>query len=421
MAAIFNKSIATRTFPAILKHAFVCPIPKSSSPRLSDFRPISLTSSLSKIFERIVLEHIKPALIPIYGTEQHAYRPQGSTTTALTELSEHVTEALDSREYSFVHIFCLDLSRAFDKLQHNRLINFLNDRGLNGAFLIWLQSFLTSRVMQVRVLNNYGPLTAVPSGVPQGTVLAPFLFAAFMGGIHFNFSDTHRCVKYADDVTIIEPVRRDGMATTSLDACETIFRHHGLTLNRNKCKELRVCLSSPVVLPASVSGFSVTDKIKVLGVIISNDFKWNAQMSHLMKVASRRLYIIRCLKKILNKDNLVNVYHALITPLFTYASPAYGCLPSSLLEKLERFQNRAHRLICGPRCGCSLFPSIRSRFERAALATLHNAEASPSHPLHRLVPDRLQASRKLRQPSVISDRRLKAFIPWVTKLDNEHT
>jgi hypothetical protein len=151
IANIFNMSIQSKEFPSAFKHALVCPVPKISSPTVHDFRPISLLSPLAKLFERLVLNQVKHDLLSCYGSTQHAYRPLGSTTTALVDLHEYVTKALDCKCTVGVNIFCLDLSRAFDKLQHHRLLNYLSERALNHGFLSWLQSYWSSRTMSVKI------------------------------------------------------------------------------------------------------------------------------------------------------------------------------------------------------------------------------------------------------------------------------
>ncbi|MEL7308264.1 MAG: reverse transcriptase family protein, partial [Pseudomonadota bacterium] len=345
LAEIFNSSISNRIFPILFKHANVCPIPKSSRPTLRDFRPISLLPVISKIFETLILDHTKGKLFSCYGKNQHAYRPLGSTTSALIELCEYVTESLDYKQTCVVNMFCLDLSKAFDKLHHHRLINFLSGCGFNHGFLRWLYSYLSSRTFCVKVMNTFGSTVASPSGVPQGSVLGPFLFAAFMGSIKFPFKNV-KCVKYADDVTIIEALCQNEISSISLDYCESVFREQGLFVNRSKCKQM--CLRRSRVPYSShvLSGFSEVTSMRILGVIFSDSFKWDDQISQILKSASKRLYLIRRLKDYLCNKDLTRVYHCIITSLFLYASPVYGHLPSSLLSKLEKFQKRAHRLIC---------------------------------------------------------------------------
>ena len=160
LADIFNASISLKEFPMCFKRAHVCPIPKTPNPSVCDFRPISLLSPFSKIFEKIVFEHIKHEIFACYGPDQHAYRPLGSTTSALIDICDHVTASLDSRDFSHVNMFCLDLSKAFDKLNHHRLINYLSSQGINHGCLRWLYSYLFPRTMCVKIhdIYTFGPI-----------------------------------------------------------------------------------------------------------------------------------------------------------------------------------------------------------------------------------------------------------------------
>ena len=416
LSLIFNKSITTKTFPMCFKLANVCPIPKCRSPSISDFRPISLLSPLSKILEKIVLEHMKSDLLRCYGANQHAYRPYGSTTSALVEIHDSIVTALDENDTCAVNVFCLDLTKAFDKLQHNRLINFLNVQGFNNGFLQWLLSYLSCRNIRVKLMDSYGPLVSVPSGVPQVSVLGPYLFAAFIGCI--DFCDVNlKCIKYADDITIIERLSKNFAPSIFLDHCELVFRGVDLQVNRLKCKQM--CIKRSRVFACDTnSGFLLAPAIKILGVTFDEHLNWNQHVTSILKTASQRLFLIRSLKFSLSRRDLVLVYHSLVTSVLLYASPVFGRLSVSLLNRFERFQRRAHRLICKYDCNCDDFPLLKDKFEQAAVKFLMRCEAIPSHPLHHLVPDRLVFSRKLRLPFCNTSRRLNSFLPWSVMLIN---
>ena len=421
LAAIFNASIVHKEFPACFKVAHVCPIPKTSDPQISDFRPISLLSPLSKIFERLVLVNIKRELVAVYGPDQHAYRPLGSTTTALVDICDQVTAALDMKNVSHINMFCLDLSKAFDKLSHNRLINYLSAQGINHGFLRWLCSYLSARTMCVRLHDSFGPTVTVPSGVPQGSVLGPFLFAAYMGAIKFDDLRVN-CTKYADDVTLIEPVLGENASSVSLDECISIFNQWGLFVNRKKCQQLHICRKPLCSADVSDSGFTNVVSVKVLGFHFTRRFTWEEHISNLLKIVSRRLFIIRCMKSCITREELVKIYHALITSVICYASPAIGSPPLTLMTKLERFQRRAHRLICDqPACECDSFPPLRLRFEDAAIKLLLQAEHNVGHPLHDRLPRRLPVTNHFTNPVCITNRRLNSFFPWACRLINTRT
>jgi hypothetical protein len=411
LSMIYNRSVETSTFPQRFKHANVYPIPKKKSPSLKDFRPISINSVLGKIFELLVLKEMKKNFLPLYGLNQHAYRPFGSTTSALVSIHDELTLALDQKDTIAVRLMCLDLSKAFDCLQHHRLVNYLNCKGIDHGFLYWLLSYFSSRSFQVKVHGRYGPSVSCLSGVPQGSVLGPFLFASFMGSIDFS---THnlKCIKYADDVTIIETIKSPQQITLSASSISSTFSDAGLFLNQSKCKELLFQRSvSPMNCIVS-NVFTRVCSLRILGFIFNDTLTWNTQVSDVLSKASQRLYIIRCLKSILSKTELVLVYNALITTLFLYASPTYGNLPLTLLCKFDRFIKRAHRLICGCDCPCDSFPAIHELFAQQGLTFLKYCENNPAHPLHSFVPKRLPRSKHFAISFSATSRRLNSFFPY---------
>ena len=128
--------------------------------------------------------------------------------------------------------------------------------------------------MCVTIMIDDGPTVNVPLGVPQGSVLGSFLFAAYMGSVNFT-GDNIECIKFADDVTIVETVLCQRVSSISLDSCESVFRNKGLTVNRGNCKQLRIRRSAPCTcsIQSPVSNFIVCDSVKILGVTFDNRFK----------------------------------------------------------------------------------------------------------------------------------------------------
>ena len=225
----------------MLKYAIFCPVPKKTKPTVKDFRPISILPVIGKVFEQLVLDNMRRNLMACYSPHQHhAYRTLGSTTSALVSIHDHISKLLDEQVTRAVSILCLDLSMVFDGLWFNLLLNFLNDKGLEHGFLVWLQSYLTFRRFRVKAMHTYGPLVEVSSGVPRGSVLGPYLFAAFMGSVHFSEFDVSTfMVQYADDMTLIESVY-----CNSRDAPLSYITAHlhnaGLLLNATEMKEIPV-------------------------------------------------------------------------------------------------------------------------------------------------------------------------------------
>ena len=226
-----------------------------------------------------------------------------------------------------------------------------------------------------------------------------------------------KCIKYADDVTLIESLSRNQVSAVTLDDCISIFDQKGLIVNRSKCKQLHVCFNrAPCV--NDDCGFTQVNSLKVLGFSLTDRLSWDLHISSVLKTVSQRLHIIRCMKYCVTTEELMLIYHALITSVLCYASPVFGLLPSTQLARLEKFQRRAHRLICGCTCDCGGFPPLSGRFEDTAVELLLRAEANQDHPLHSFVPGRLPTTNHFRNPVSNTNRRLNSFIPWACRLFN---
>lgn len=418
LSVIFNRSIQSKSFPTSFKFAFISPIPKKRCPTVRDFRPISVLPAISKVFEQLVLDNMKAELLKCYSPHQHAYRPLGSTTSALVSIMDKVTLALDKSNTAAVRIVCLDLSKAFDGLQIPRLVNYLNSRDLNHGFLSWLVSYLTSRYFVVRVHDTSGAVIRIPSGVPQGSVLGPYLFAAFMGSITFEDTKQIEAIQYADDVTLIETIQKNSPVRIDFSGVDSKFREVGLTLNRQKCKEMVIYRSANFSLPAD-SDLSRVDSLRILGVTLTSNLSWSTHMSDIFVRASRRLYVIRCLRSIITREELILVYHAMVTSLFLYASPVFGNLPRSFSVRIDNFQRRAHKLICNPSCRCDSFPGISERFVASGLNFLRSCHQNSIHPLHHSVPANLPYSGLYRLDHCATSRRLNSFFPFYCMKANE--
>ena len=222
------------------KVADIIPIPKSQPVKLDQLRPISLLPVLSKLLEKVVLHIYIDRLTKCYDDSQFAYRRNSSTVCALVTVHEKIVELLDNPHISGVRVIAFDMSHAFDCVPHDivikRLLNF--DFPDCSEFVRWIRNYLANRRQRVRLGDTRSSATAVKSGVPQGSVLGPYIFAIFMSSFT-ALNPMISVVKYADDVTLIVPVYRNSVDDFSIVNSEIKHFESWCTENRmyiNRCK-----------------------------------------------------------------------------------------------------------------------------------------------------------------------------------------
>ena len=238
---IFNKSLHSGEVPTDWKLANVTPVLKKGSRLLvENYRPISLTSIICKILERLICNVIVAHLTEhnILNSSQHGFVPHRSCLTNLLEYLETVTALLD--EGHSVDVFYLDFSKAFDRVPHQRLLAKLKAHGISGQLFDWIQSWLTDRKQRVVLNGAQSDWASVHSGVPQGSVLGPLLFIIYINDID-NAVDVCLLVKFADDTKGVQTVNNDFDRTKLQRALDNLFKWSSdwqMLFNFDKCHVL---------------------------------------------------------------------------------------------------------------------------------------------------------------------------------------
>ena len=384
---------------------------------MSDFRPISLLPLPSKILERIVLSSVKDLLINIYGPNQFGFRPGSSTLLAHLLIHDYVTRQLDLVENSGVVLITFDMKKAFDSLSHACLLDSLAEGGLPRNFISWIKSFLQPRRQRVLIDGVLSSnVVNVTSGVPQGSVLSPYLFASHMRSLEARLP-VAQMIKFADDVTLLCPYRTkdsiQSIVQTELSNMATWCSEHGLSLNDKKTKLL--VFSKPRVSHTLDNQFSPSpsSSLNILGVTFNEALNWDAHVDAITKSASRRIHVLRYLKRIpfVTKNDLLRVYQGYILSILEHNAPVFVGISKKNNEKLERISKRCHRIICGQECDCEEFPSLTTRRVNLALKTFYRMQ-NPTHLLHSLIPHKLPYSQHFYIAPTRTERRLNSFIPF---------
>ena len=203
LALIINQSLTTGIFPNNLKIAKVIPLfKKDDETNLENYRPISILPAMSKIFEKWVYKQLNEYFISksLFYKSQHGFKKLHSTKTAALEFTDRITNFLDSGKLPIA--IYLDLSKAFDTLDHQILLQNLEYYGIRGSTLNWFKNYLTDRKQYVYFSDACSDILPVRTRVPQGSMLGPLLFIIYTNDMHLA-STKFDSLLYADDTTLI--------------------------------------------------------------------------------------------------------------------------------------------------------------------------------------------------------------------------
>ena len=316
---------------------------------VENYRPISLLSLVSKVLERCVFNTIKDHIFCRINPCQHGFLPGKNCVTQLIEVFDKIGKQLDRGKQ--IDVIYLDMSKAFDKVSHKRLLLRLREFGFGGNILNWFRSYLQDRRQQTTILGATSSPSQVTSGVPQGSVLGPVLFLLYENDLPFSVKNSS-IATYADDTKIFKEIHNIGDAASlqeDLSNFESSSSDMGLHLNTSKCKALRVTrkhrqIKYPYTLQDNM--LENVENERDLGVWISNNLTWRKQVLEQCSKANKMLgFIKRSTRTIKNCKARRTLYITLVRSQMGYATQVWSPQTIDLVARLERVQRRASKYI----------------------------------------------------------------------------
>lgn len=348
LCLIFSKSLSCNEIPEDWKIANVTPIFKKGSRKLtSNYRPISLTSLVVKLLERLIKDRIHDYLDEksIIRDSQHLFRSGRSCLTNLLSFLEYVTDQVDSGED--IDVVYLDFSKAFDKVPHKRLIYKLKEYKINNSIVDWIENWLNDRKQRVVLNGIHSDWLRVKSGVPQGSVLGPLLFLIYINDIDIGLGSN--IYKGADDTKLAGRVgTTEGAYKLQRDIDKLIgwADKWQMEFNVDKCKVVHVGNKNEgFVYSMGGKWLDAVDRERDLGVIISQDLKAHKQSIEARNKANRMLGIINRNVSYKSKEVITKLYNSYVRPHLEYCIQAWRPYHRYDINMLESVQRRATKLI----------------------------------------------------------------------------
>ena len=352
LGMLIQKSLSEACVPEEWKIGHIVPIFKKGSRReASNYRPVTLTSVMSKICESFVRDRIMEHVITTnqLSPAQHGFIPRRSCVGQILRCLEDWTQQIEKG--CPVDITYLDFQKAFDAVPHRRLLHKLNDLGIRGKVLRWVEAFLIDRKQRVVVNGTKSDWAPVGSGIPQGTVLGPTLFLLYVNDLPVSVES--KTMLFADDTKMYRvansQAERDQLQV-DLDKLGSWSEKWELPFNAAKCKSLHIGPNNPrqVYNIKSIPLEQVTEE-KDLGICIDENIKFRKQAANAASKANRVLGTIRYTFENIDRYTLPLLFKTLVRPLLEYGNAVWGPYNKADQLLVERVQRRATRLVASIR------------------------------------------------------------------------
>ena len=354
LSDLFKLSLSSGSVPNIWKEANVSQFHKKNDPSdVSNYRPISLLSTVSKVLEKIVHKYLFNFFRDknVITAFQSGFVPGDSTVNQLIDIYNTFCKALDE-DKEICAIFC-DISKAFDRVWHKGLLFKLKSAGVSGSLLTWFSDYLNDRKQRVVLPGASSSWTSVKAGVPQGSILGPLLFLLYINDIVEDINSSIRL--FADDTSLYiivdDPIHAAEQLNLDLAKIHHLADKWLVTFNPGKSESILLSRkhNKPYHPPVLLNQTQITEvnSHKHLGIIFSNDCTWHEHLELVKSKAWKRINIMRKLKFQLDRKSLQTIYFSFIRPLLEYADVVWNNCTQYESNELDKIQHEAARIVTG--------------------------------------------------------------------------
>jgi len=432
LTMIFEKSLKTGITPTDWKHANVAPaFKKGEKYKPVNYRPISLTCISCKLMEHIITKHIITHLETnnILYDLQHGFRQYRSCETQLISFVQELASNNNTNRQT--DLIIMDFAKAFDKVPHRRLLYKLQYYGIKHETLNWVTAFLSDRTQTVVLDGESSDLAPVTSGVPQGTVLGPVLFLAYINDLP-EYLTSSKLRLFADDSIIYRTI-------TSANDCEALQNDLNaaarwesdwlMAFHPDKCNVLTVTQKKHPFKHDYIlhnHTLELVTSAKYLGITLQSNLKWSQHTNNIVANGNKQLGFLKRNLKTANENIKSQAYLSLVRPKLEYSCSVWDPHTSEQINKIEMVQRRAARYASNRYHNTSSvndmlttlnWQTLQERRQKFRLTMLykivHNLVAIPTSILvptdHRI---RKNHNFTYRQISVLKDSYKISFFPY---------
>ena len=350
---LFNQVLNTGIFPDELKIAKVIPLFKKDDPKLlKNYRPISLLPTTSKVVEKIIFTQLSTYFNEnkLIFDNQYGFRPKHSTEYAGLELVDRIITQMDKKEVPIKKF--LDLSKAFDTIDHTVLLAKLRYYGIHDTALLLLKSYLNNRKQYVEFEDTKSEILPITIGVPQGSILGPLLFIIYINDFS-QASNIFKFIMYADDTTLFSNLKSFGnniqtkeyLINAELSNVIEWLHINKLSLNKSKSKYMIFHVPNKDIqyLTLKIDNVIIekVDEFSFLGLTMDTNLNWKRHSENICNKCTKIIGILNRLKYVLPLGIKIMLYNSLILPHINYCIMAWGYKGIRLLK----IQKKAVRII----------------------------------------------------------------------------